>query len=374
MSAAADVFNRHELEEHPNFEVQVLITLPEPMFLKKRNFAHRDNKLFLTENYNFFASKGMNTAYAFDYEKNRYIDLKEFNPDIIFYEQPWDIAEVHSIWKTSKFALCCHCSYGTSITTASYEFMNPFYRCLFKYFLDNEFIQDSYVNIYGYSKETVPVTGSLKLDSYRSSIDGNNIKWKTNGKKRVIWAPHHSFSKDSVLKFGTFDRNYQFFLDFAKSHQEIEFVLKPHPMLKHQILEKKLMTKAQMDDYFNHWESLSNAQIVEGGNYFDMFRTSDMLITDSCSFLSEYLPLGKPVIHLVSNSSSGLNGFGTKITQGYYKALNLEDLKRYIDNVLIKNEDNLKDIRMKVYQDSFCFDDNSTAFRIVNHLSKLFDI
>ena len=134
------------------------------------------------------------------------------------------------------------------------------------------------------------------------------------------------------------------------------------------------MTKVQMEDYFKQWENLPNAQIIEGGNYFDMFRTSDMLITDSCSFLSEYLPLGKPVIHLISNSSSGLNGFGNKITQGYYKALNLNDLKRYIDEVLINNNDTLKDLRIKSYQECFNNEGQSSAVRIVNHLANLFNI
>ena len=363
-----------ELDKNPNFEPQILITLLKPMFLKKHSYEFINVKQFLTENYEFFKSKGMNVDYAFDFEKNKYIDLKEFKPDIIFYEQPWDIADVQAIWKTSEFALCCHCSYGTSITTATYEFNAPFYRYLYKYFLDNEFIRDSYVNVYDYNSENVPVTGSLKLDAYRLPLDTNNIKWKTEGKKRVIWAPHHSFSKDSILKYGTFDRNYNFFLDIAKNHQEIEFILKPHPILKHQILEKKLMTKVQMEDYFKQWENLPNAQIIEGGNYFDMFRTSDMLITDSCSFLSEYLPLGKPVIHLISNSSSGLNGFGNKITQGYYKALNLNDLKRYIDEVLINNNDTLKDLRIKSYQECFNNEGQSSAVRIVNHLANLFNI
>ena len=62
-----------ELDKNPNFEPQILITLLKPMFLKKHSYEFINVKQFLTENYEFFKSKGMNVDYAFDFEKNKYI-------------------------------------------------------------------------------------------------------------------------------------------------------------------------------------------------------------------------------------------------------------------------------------------------------------
>ena len=187
-----------------------------------------------------------------------------------------------------------------------------------------------------------------KLDAYLEPTNQSNIIWKSQNKKRVIYAPHHSFYKDSMLGFGTFDWNYKFFFNFAKNHPEIEFIIKPHPELKRQIVKQGLMSISEMTQYFEMWENLPNAQVYEYGNYFDMFKTSDLLITDCNSFLYEYLPTKKPVIHLISESSVGHNSFGEKIISGYYNASNIDELNKQLELVLFKNEDPLLPVREKI--------------------------
>ena len=110
------------------------------------------------------------------------------------------------------------------------------------------------------------------------------------------------------------------------------------------------MSKAVADDYFKQWGELSNAQVYDKGDYFDMFRTSDLLITDCNSFLFEYLPTLKPVIHLVNKYSVGFNPFGQMITKGYYDAENEKEIEELIQNLLFNEKDFLLPIRKKALE------------------------
>ena len=52
----------------------------------------------------------------------------------------------------------------------------------------------------------------------------------------------------------------------------------------------------EINNYFSEWEKIG--KIYPTGDYYELFSHSDCLITDCISFLAEYLPTGKPVIHL----------------------------------------------------------------------------
>lgn len=357
-----------EFSKNPHFDPQVLITVQKVLLKKKYKFC--DWETHAKNNFDFFQRKNMNVDYAFDFKKNAFKQLNEFHPDIIFYEQPWNIPDEHALINTSKYALSFYCSYGSCITRGINEYAEVFFKDVYTYFLDNPNIKDMLID-HGCSNNSLTVCGQLKLDAYLKPVDEAHIVWKTKNKKRVIWAPHHSFYPKSALKFGTFNWNYQFIYDFAKNHPEIEFIIKPHPELKRQIIRNKLMNPDEMNEYFSNWEKLPNVQIYEMGNYFDMFRTSDLLITDCNSFLYEYLPTKKPVIQLVSKNSVGHNAFGEKIISGYYKARNVEELESILDTVLIHSQDPLLSVREKIIAQDLIQPAGGVAKFIVNFIDNL---
>lgn len=353
-----------ELSKNSNFELEIILTVKHTLLKNKYKFL--DYKKSLETSYDYFKNKNMNVSYGFDFDKKKYLSLKQFNPDIIFYEQSGHVDKSQDIYKTSKYALSFYCSYGSSTTNGKNEYDLGFLNKVYRYYLDNQSTKDFLLN-YGFKKEQLVVSGALKLDAYRNEINLENKIWKTD-KKRIIWAPHFSFYKGSVLNFGTFDRNYKFFLDYIKSHPEYEFIIKPHPDLKRQIIRTHFMTQEDMTRYFDELSKLENVQIFEGTSYFDMFRCSDLLITDCNSFLSEYLPTEKPVIHLINSNSVGFNEYGQKIISGYYNAYNVEEIKDLIDKLLIKNEDNLLNTRRDIIQNVLIHQKDSVASFIVNNL------
>lgn len=156
-----------------------------------------------------------------------------------------------------------------------------------------------------------------------------------------------------------------------KKNPEIEFIIKPHPELKRQIVRQGLMSISEMTQYFDMWEKLPNAQVYEYGNYFDMFRTSDLLITDCNSFLYEYLPTKKPVIHLIGKNSAGHNDFGQKIISGYYPAKNIEELTSQLNLVLFKGQDPLLSVRENVIERDLIQPEGGVAKFISNYITQL---
>ena len=259
-------------------------------------------------------------------------------------------------------------SYGSSIDNGTYESTHPFFQEVYRYFMDNDVAKTRLIDG-GADKARIITTGSLSLDAYRKQVDISKINWTSKGKPRIIWCPHHSFYEGSDLNFGTFDCNYRLMLEYAKTQNDIEFILKPHPELKRQIVRHNLMNIKEVEDYFNLWSSLKNAKVIESGNYIDMFRTSDLLITDCNSFVLEYFPTKKPVIQLINKNSVGHNEFGQMITNTYYKAYTVEDIESLFNTLIYQKQDNKKFDRLKVLE-SLKLDYN-TSGKIINHILNL---
>ena len=335
-----------ELNQNDDFEVQVLVTIMSDRG-KLNNQDFMDSKNKAIDCYNFFKDNNMNVDFAYDFEKEAPIDLTVFNPDIIFYEQPWGIYKKHNIEETSKFALTCYSSYGSAITNGKNEYGSLFFKLLYKYFIDNEFAKYILIS-HSALPDSIVVSGHPKLDNYIRPLNKEQTYWKTKDKKRIIIAPHFSFYKEAGMHSGTFNRNYKFFIEYAKLHQEYEFIFKPHPRLKEDIVKQKLMTQEECENYYNEWNILPNAQLIERGNYIDMFRTSNLLITDCNSFLFEYLPTENPVIRVVNKDFIGHNPFGEKIINGYYSVRENNEIEYYIDKLLKEEKDQLKEYRQNL--------------------------
>ena len=333
------------LEKDENFEPIVYVTV--------RNIDRRIDrrgKSKYKEKFNSaiqsFTAKNMNIALGFDIKKDETIDIMEYHPDIVFYQEPWNMNKHFDCRRVAFSALTMMCSYGSSISLGANEF-SEIQRFFYKIFLDNIFSKEILLSHY-FPENLFKVAGQPKLDEYLKPINYDNQIWKTEGKKRVIYAPHSTCHDDSVMRYGTFDYNHDYFLQLAKEHPEVEFIFKPHPELARKLVYFGIMSQEEVEKYWQAWRELPNAQVYEGGYYFDMFRTSDLMITDCNSFLLEYLPSGKPLIQMIRHNSVGQNMYGKIVTEGYYKAHNREELKRHIQDVLFNGNDPKYDVRQDI--------------------------
>ena len=293
------------------------------------------------ENYEFFSSKNYNHVIVTG-EK----ELIKMKPDILFYQQPWFVLDGYFMpEKMSEYALNLYFPYSiaTSIED-NYIFTKSenFFKSIYMQFVFDDDAANQY-KIRGI--KNVLVTGHPKLDAYSKSIDEDNSLWKSSKEMyRIIYAPHHSFKSHS-LGWATFEWNGVELLNYAKQHSDItEWVFKPHPKFKFEA--SRIMNLADVNSYYNDWESIG--QVYDSGDYFDMFRTADLLITDCGSFLTEWLPTEKPCIHLLSNGGDVTNRsiVHENSSKNYYNVTNIEELNKKLDMLILRNEDPLKEARI----------------------------
>ena len=319
------IYNNFAKDER--FEPLVLISL-----LKCVHDGLDKTRMNLDENYNFFKSRGMNVDFC--YKNGEYISLEKFEPDIVFYEQIWELPEIYYPQNVSKFALTCYVDYGLALFSNPWNYSKNFHCYLWRFFVDNVLNLKTYQKHNKSARRNCISFGYPKLDVYINSneneINLNDI-WKNADRKRIIYAPHHSFEKGG-LNLATFQSNGEFILKFAKQHPETTWVFKPHPRFKSAVISNGLMTGDEIDNYYKEWEKIGN--IYAQGNYFDVFKTSDLLITDCCSFLAEYLPTEKPIIRLRNPKAKKFNEFGYRIDNVCYTANNNEELEYFFNKLL----------------------------------------
>lgn len=340
-----------------NSRFEVLPVILFPIVTKSRvEFTQKANAEFFTE-------IGIPTIDGYDYEKQQNKDLREFQPDVVFYQQPWYLEGVNHPEKVSEYALTCLVPYG--YTTLSPDEWGSYlvkrvYSSLWRFFSESPYHNEFYKKAAGMNDENLLAVGSLKLDYYREDFHKEDM-WKC-GAIRVLWAPHHSINNDG-LRMSTFRENYRKFLEFAGEHNEFSFVLKPHPALRNACINSGI----DYDKFICEWNNLPNAGVYDKGNYFDLFKTSDVMVTDCSSFLAEYFPSGKPIIFLNRPDRAPFDDFGEKLRAGFYEANNFDDVKK----LLKQNDDFLKNTRKSIIQKYFYMPDKPAYNIIFDVLSNL---
>lgn len=173
----------------------------------------------------------------------------------------------------------------------------------------------------------------------------------------------------SNLSFATFQENGRFLLEYAKNHPEIEWVFKPHPRLKTSLVTDGIMSEKEVEEYYQTWDTMPNGRVYDKGSYFDIFKTSDALITDCVSFLAEYLPSKKPVLFLESKNHIPFNKLGENITKHYYRINNLKELEDTINKVILTSDDYLRNERINDIK-YLEIEGKQASLRIVEHIEK----
>jgi CDP-glycerol glycerophosphotransferase (TagB/SpsB family) len=206
-----------------------------------------------------------------------------------------------------------------------------------------------------YNKESLKVVGHPVLDEYLNSNKNSFAP------KYTIYAPHWTVCGDN-LRFGTFDWSGGKILEFAKSHPELNWVFRPHPLLYKFAISSGFMSKEEIDNYYNEWKKIGI--FSESGDYIDLFKSSEAMITDCGSFLTEYFVSEKPMIHLISNELKE-NATIKEIDKTNYTARNLEELEQQLKDVLIDKNDYKKSLRIELLE-KLKLKNNYSAKRIID--------
>ena len=347
-----------ELAQSSDFEPVVLVTQLVMNHKGKHNFYQTINDC-----YDFFKSRGMNVRYAYNLKKKKYVAAKNLGVDILFYPQPWEIADVQHPYMVSRYALTCYVPYGLHLVDFEGSYMRAFHAYLWLMFVETPRQIEQFSQKMGKEVKNCTLAQYPKLDEYFK----DTVTEYPEDKPIVIYAPHHSFEKDGLC-CATFADNGLRILEIAqKSADKINWIFKPHPRFKTAVVNNKIMTPEQINAYYNEWNKLG--QIVEGGNYINLFKQSSAMITDCISFLGEYLPSGHPLFHLLAKKRP-FNDLAKSFLDAYYQIENINSLEKILNDVVIRHNDVLQEVRKAKM--SILFDPHEkSATKIVNKLRQM---
>jgi CDP-glycerol glycerophosphotransferase (TagB/SpsB family) len=167
----------------------------------------------------------------------------------------------------------------------------------------------------------------------------------------------------------TFHKNGQFILNLASLYPETTWAIRPHPCFDQFVTHDNVLSKEELDYYYEEWEKYG--VIFKEGDYFELFQTSDCLITDCISFLADYFPTGKPVFHLRSDAQAiDFNDLGKSIIKTYYQIHNNAELERLFFRVIIQGDDFMKEERVRQIENLKLIQSETASRRVFEHLKK----
>lgn len=233
--------------------------------------------------------------------------LKALAPDYVFINYPWqrNYQPGYRVEELSDFTKVCYVPYYSLPLVAEpgvagaapHLYTLRSHQLASLVFTQDEEVLEAYADTSRGNKH-VHLTGTPKIDALVRNVKQGEASWpiKNSGNQKLVWAPHHSYSND-WLNFGMFVKLYKPMLEFAKKHPEVDIVLRPHPLMLSGLVDRKVLSQAELDEWLAEWMALPNTEIYTSGDVARLFSAADIFITEGISFIGEYpLATGKPTI------------------------------------------------------------------------------
>ena len=289
---------------------------------------------------------------------------EQLKVDLVAHEKPYptEIHFAHQVDNNRNIPVV-FIPYYLSTITENWVVNKRLNLMCWRQFVDNESCKKSWEKVHKLKGLTYRVTGLPVMDDLLTPKDKLKDVWPNkDGRKRIIYAPHHTIADMHVKGIG-----YSTFLDYCdvmlemreKYKEKVYFVFKPHPSLRNRLLEYWGVEKT--DAYYQKWEQAGNSH-VELGEYLALFKYSDAMIHDCGSFTVEYMYMDNPVMYLVRDNShiDNMIPYAREAFDLHYKGKTREDIESFILDV-IDEKDPLKEKRARFKEQNLIPPNGKTA-------------
>ncbi len=286
----------------------------------------------------------------------RWIDLdKELRPDLVFFSYAYNMTRPAYLQKGIKHALSCYVTYGFNTDGQEQRQFNlPFFSLMWLGFYETPMHVELARKFADNGGKNVRLGGPLIFDEMRRRLqEGPRSPWKTHGKKRIVWAPHHTV--DDLPN----ESHWCCFLQIAMPMLQLaqtladcaEFVFKPHPKLFPKLCTLPGWGRKRAQEYYAAWDALPNGQLQQG-EYIDLFLTSDAMILDCLSFMCEYMFTGKPQLFMLREKSfhPRFNAFGETVFRHLYHGTGMDAVAAFLEDVVFSGNDWMEPERMAFFR------------------------
>lgn len=298
-------------------------------------------------------------------------NIKDKGFEYIFYQRPYDVhlPEQYRSNQTIKFSKICYIAYGFLLSKTNEKLCmdRAFFRNIYLYFAENEYVKKININRFPKSHEKM-VRKSVYV-GYPALTDMQEAKKSKLNKDEnhfdVMWTPRWTTNVD--LGYSNFFRFKDNIIDYFKKHSDCNLRFRPHPLMFDNFIKTGEMTKEEVKKYKEEFGKHLNMIFDESAEYFSMFWNSDILITDISSIIIEYFLTGKPIIYCESGIEP--NDFTKEILEVCYYARNWNEVENYLE--MIKNgNDGLSEKRKKAVESFSKYNDLNTPYRVMEIIKK----
>lgn len=362
----------------PVFQKMLADPFFEPIILVCPYTPYGEERMWqdMKECYEYFEQKGYPLLSAYNKEEQRWLTLEEIQPDIVFFTNPHNLTRKEYYEDAYLNYLSCYVPYHHEVVNNSEQFNQMFHVAQWKIFASNDSALELYKSLSEAKGKNVIVTGYPAMEVLLENLESNSKcsdSWKTNdGRLKVIWAPHHSVEQSKVTPYANFLTHAELFQSLSKKYKErIIWSFKPHPLLKHKLLQHPDWGITKTNEYYEYWRKQDFTQLDEG-EYIDLFCASDAMIHDSGSFLAEYLYVKKPVLYNVSAINTGqyYSEFGYQALNACSLAYNNEDINTFIIELLNGKEIKKEQIEFLEGNVNNFFTDSQPSDNIVKSITE----
>jgi len=281
--------------------------------------------------------------------------IDKYSPDIVIYNNPY-ISNGRmglSIYNILTDRLGCYIPYFLStMNELELQFENRTLFSAWKHFIESRPVYDLCVNNALDSGINAVLSGHPVFDEYEKEINTKLFEKILNGNKTVIYAPHWMIGRHS-----NFHLYFDYFIGLLEKYPNINFVFKPHPVLRFEVQLRKLVkgmsSLSDYDEYCKKWNNAPNGLIVNDSSYIDLFKISDCLITDKySSFIMAWLPTEKPCILPMNPDATSdylicYHDHIYPVLDSYYTARTEREIESVLNNVVINGYDTKASERKK---------------------------
>jgi hypothetical protein len=329
------------------------------------------------KNYVPFFKYGSNDAYDFcklngikciraDLGPDKWLDIGLLKPDYVIYTKSYEeVPDIYSCHNLKYKYKLCYIPYAYAMTEGSmfYITFNPlFIRNMNYVFAPNksrlEICKDEFYwyEKFGYCK--FQFLGFPRFDLLSDDITSNT--------RNILWLPRWTSNEDTEgQKESHFLKYYKQFIEYMKVHPEINLIIRPHPLMFDNFIEKGVMTRQEVETFKDICDTSSNIELDESKDYLPTIKKAGILVADYTSLLVEYFVTGNPIIYC--DDVDGLNAEAHLMDKAFYHADNFDQIEEIIERIC-NHKDPYASLRKDICKEIIPANAGSIGMEIINFI------
>lgn len=315
----------------------------------------------------FFEDFDCQVIHGYDERSEEWLDLQTLSPDYLFFQRPYNSIrppQYHSSI-VAQYTTLCYVHYAMAVLgNGIWEVSHPedFIKDISLFFSESAYnqilLKDYLTKIHSNAK--CYLTGFPRFDQLTRYKNAESDCWnyaRETKKYRIVWTPRWYTNENNCHFFDYGDK----LLNYMDQDAETDFVFRPHPLTFSNFVQTGEMSEKQVKEMREKYKNGSNISLDRNAQYFDLFYSSDVLITDISSIIADYFLTGKPIIYC--HKTDYFNDFSRKLSEGFYWVRNWAELEETL-GMLRSGNDPLKDKRAELIKSEFYLPNGGAGYAI----------